>query len=439
MAVVAAPQNALNVSLNGSLTCLGWLQTLGCRSGLQQPLSSPSAPAFSTVRVKQSQPSKKKSKSSKKSPAPSYQTTSITGSASDLDPLISCWNSASADKPPHCYATLIYMAMRGKSKVTLGEIYSFVKSNFKYYKANDNGWKNSIRHNLTQHNCFVKVQRTDEHPGKGGFWTLSADHASMFQNGIFKRKRRKIPQSNSIRAKSAGKSSSSFKSKRKLKNCVMQSIKEENYTQKRPVFFCSKPPAKPPTTMTGLLGIADVMPADDSEVLDGIDWDALVPDLPTTAGMIDDVVKSEPGHIDHRSMLGALSLMETSTTPSLMETSAGSPISILPDVSLSDGSATPPHEEFTLNELHAELDGGPKLSVAQQLNAVERKLDLEASLSKMSESEGCSWAGEELAVVGTGMTLSEGIVPTIGDARYNHVLLTDLDDLDQPIPADWIV
>merc|ERR1712226_749369 len=150
-------------------------------------------------------------------------------------------------------------------------------------------------------------------------------------------------------------------------------------------------------------------------------------------------VKSEPGHIDHRSMLGALSLMETSTTPSLMETSAGSPISILPDVSLSDGSATPPHEEFTLNELRAELDGGPKLSVAQQLNAVERKLDLEASLSKMSESEGCSWAGEELAVVGTGMTLSEGIVPTIGDARYNHVLLTDLDDLDQPIPADWIV
>merc|ERR1712048_758167 len=109
-----------------------------------------------------------------------------------------------------------------------------------------------------------------------------------------------------------------------------------------------------------------------------------------------------------------------------MGTSAGSPISILPDVSQSDGSATPPHEEFSLNELHAELDAGPKQSVTQQLNAAERKLNLESSLSKMSESEGYSWAGEELAVIGTGMTLTEGIVPTISDTRYNHVLLTDL-------------
>jgi hypothetical protein len=52
------------------------------------------------------------------------------------------------------------------------------------------------RHSLSFNDCFVKVARTPDKPGKGSFWSLHPDSGNMFENGCYLRrqKRFKIPK-----------------------------------------------------------------------------------------------------------------------------------------------------------------------------------------------------------------------------------------------------
>ena len=71
------------------------------------------------------------------------------------------------------------------------EIYKFIQDRYPFYNEQTaQRWQNSIRHNLSLNDCFVKVSRTSTescssggNKSKGNYWTLHESAKNMFGNG----------------------------------------------------------------------------------------------------------------------------------------------------------------------------------------------------------------------------------------------------------------
>ncbi|XP_054725215.1 fork head domain-containing protein FD4-like [Anastrepha obliqua] len=97
-------------------------------------------------------------------------------------------------KPPYSYISLTAMAIWNSPErmLPLSDIYKFIIDRFPYYRKNTQRWQNSLRHNLSFNDCFIKVPRMPDRPGKGAYWTLHPQALDMFDNGSLLRRRKRF-------------------------------------------------------------------------------------------------------------------------------------------------------------------------------------------------------------------------------------------------------
>ncbi|XP_054609463.1 forkhead box protein M1 isoform X2 [Dunckerocampus dactyliophorus] len=76
------------------------------------------------------------------------------------------------EKPPFSYMTMIQFAINSRKdrRMTLKEIYKWLQDHFPFFRDEaKNGWKNSVRHNLSLHNMFLRKPSPYRNIS---FWTI---------------------------------------------------------------------------------------------------------------------------------------------------------------------------------------------------------------------------------------------------------------------------
>ncbi|XP_032527826.1 forkhead box protein L2-like isoform X2 [Danaus plexippus] len=130
--------------------------------------------------------------SSENKPKPKPTPAACPGSSPEMNPQSTTPSSQALTKPPYSYVALIAMAITNSQnkRATLSEIYAYITKKFPFFEKDKKGWQNSIRHNLSLNECFIKVRREGGSESKGNYWTLDPQCGDMFVNGNFRRRRR---------------------------------------------------------------------------------------------------------------------------------------------------------------------------------------------------------------------------------------------------------
>ena len=91
------------------------------------------------------------------------------------------------DKPRLSYSQLIAEALNQAENrmMPLEDIYVCISKMYPFYRMDDKGWQNSIRHNLSLHSCFYKVPRPKSSTGRGSFWTTNIIQNPAHQKKLY--------------------------------------------------------------------------------------------------------------------------------------------------------------------------------------------------------------------------------------------------------------
>nr|XP_004656485.1 forkhead box protein H1 [Jaculus jaculus] len=79
------------------------------------------------------------------------------------------------DKPPYTYLAMIALVIQAapSRRLKLAQIIRQVQAMFPFFRDDYEGWKDSIRHNLSSNRCFRKVPKDPAKPqAKGNFWAV---------------------------------------------------------------------------------------------------------------------------------------------------------------------------------------------------------------------------------------------------------------------------
>ncbi|NXD72482.1 FOXM1 protein, partial [Eolophus roseicapillus] len=112
----------------------------------------------------------------KENQMPLQETIKVNSAADDIPTAAAAsWQDSVSERPPYSYMAMIQFAINSteKKRMTLKDIYTWIEDHFPYFKhVAKPGWKNSIRHNLSLHDMFVRETSAN---GKISFWTIHPD------------------------------------------------------------------------------------------------------------------------------------------------------------------------------------------------------------------------------------------------------------------------
>ena len=91
-------------------------------------------------------------------------------------------------RPDSSYIELIARAILEcpTGRLRLQDIYDSISERHSYFRTAESGWRNSVRHNLSLHQCFTKAGRCES--GKGHYWTIHPANLQDFQRGDYRRR-----------------------------------------------------------------------------------------------------------------------------------------------------------------------------------------------------------------------------------------------------------
>ncbi|XP_009245599.3 forkhead box protein M1 isoform X6 [Pongo abelii] len=105
------------------------------------------------------------------------------------------WQNSASERPPYSYMAMIQFAINSteRKRMTLKDIYTWIEDHFPYFKhIAKPGWKNSIRHNLSLHDMFVRETSAN---GKVSFWTIHPSaNRYLTLDQVFKQQKRPNPE-----------------------------------------------------------------------------------------------------------------------------------------------------------------------------------------------------------------------------------------------------